>query len=472
MPTAVADPALFTGDNAGFRIAILAKNSSINTTDKSGAVDGSLRTRNVFYAGQLNSNDAYVLFKGTESQVNQYLANTKLCPIDLTQKEEVYVDTQQLDLSLLNSQGLRNSESTSGYAAPTPTGTSATISGHVDWVSGLKGTSRSKFSFNANLVTAKIIGRLQTKTTAGVLVDYTAPYITIQCYDRGNNALAVSRSGAVFQAPVRIFPGANYSARCNFTDTSVANSGNSVLNTQYLYNEIGVNVPGKSVSKEVNFGNILLLTRSGQYCENNTGNCWTDQKFKSGPLNVSVVNGITGLPLSGVAVKLQKYYYPQGDTVSSAATKNGSAKYDNIFYGAYTIYASAPNMKSTSHWVAHQSADTKVTIVMLPAETTSDYTVMYQSGQGVTSAYDLNLEVKNFSGTKTCTASPTSKYCAYARYLDEPTRVSKYAQVIDVKRFAVATYMAYISPATITPATCSAADLLNQTDDRYKWMSL
>jgi hypothetical protein len=283
MPAAVADSTLFNGDNAGFRIAILAKNSTINTTDKSGAVNGSLRTRNVFYAGQLNSNDAYVQFKGTESQVNQYLANTKVCPIDLTQKEEVYVDTEQLDLSLLNSQGLKNSESTSGYAAPTPAGTSATISDHPDWVSGLKGDWKSKFSLNANLGSAKIIGRLQTKTTAGVLVDYTGSYITIQCYDRGGNAITVTPSGAVFEAPVRIFPGANYSARCTFTDASVAKSGNPILNTQYLYNEIGVNVPGKSISKEVNFGNILLLTRSGQYCENNTGNCWTDQKFKSGP---------------------------------------------------------------------------------------------------------------------------------------------------------------------------------------------
>jgi hypothetical protein len=323
MPKAVIDSALFTGDNAGFRIAIFAKNSTINTTDRAGAINGSLRTRNVFYAGQLNSNDAYVLFKGTESQVNQYLANTKVCPIDLTQKEEVYVNTEQLDLSLLNSQGLKNSESTSGYAEPTPNGSSATISGHPDWVSGPKGNWKSKFSLNANLSTAKIIGRLQTKTTAGVLIDYTAPYITIQCYDRGNNAITVTKSGAVFQAPVRIFPAANYTARCTFTDTSVADSGNSALNTQYLYNEIGVNVPGKSVTKEVNFGNILLLTRNGQYCADNTGNCWTDQKFKSGPVNVSVVNGITGLLVSGVSVKLQKYYYPETDTVSSAATKNG-----------------------------------------------------------------------------------------------------------------------------------------------------
>jgi hypothetical protein len=187
---------------------------------------------------------------------------------------------------------------------------------------------------------------------------------------------------------------------------------------------------------------------------------------------VSVVNGITGLPLSGVSVKLQKYYYPQTDTVSSAATKNGSAKYENIFYGAYTIYASAPDMKPTSHWVAHQSANTKVTLIMLPAQSTSDYTIMYQSGPGITSTYDLNLEVKSFSTKKTCTASPTSKYCAYARYLDSPPRLSNYAQVIDVKRFAVATYMAYISPATPTPATCSAAALLNQTDDKYRWLPL
>jgi len=67
--------------NVGFRVAILARNSTLKTTNSGGAVSGSQEARVVFYPGQENSSDEFMFFKGTESQVNEYLKNLQICPI-------------------------------------------------------------------------------------------------------------------------------------------------------------------------------------------------------------------------------------------------------------------------------------------------------------------------------------------------------------------------------------------------------
>ena len=89
MPIATYNPSLNCGDDCGFRVSILAMNATIKTTNTGGAALGTPEARNVFFPGDQNSNNAFVTFFGTESQVNAYLANTSVCPVAIGNESDI-----------------------------------------------------------------------------------------------------------------------------------------------------------------------------------------------------------------------------------------------------------------------------------------------------------------------------------------------------------------------------------------------
>lgn len=122
----------------------------MKTSNPAGAINGTEKARYVFWTGQTNSNDAFVHFKGTLDEVNTYLQNTKVCPIKLSLKETVYVQVEQIDLTSLNTLGLKNdgNENISGYAPPTNNGASNPadpIPNYSEWVPNtIKGNYKSR----------------------------------------------------------------------------------------------------------------------------------------------------------------------------------------------------------------------------------------------------------------------------------------------------------------------------------------
>lgn len=198
-----------------------------------------------------------------------------VCPIDLTQEENVYVIIEQLDISSLTTDGLKSTENTSAYVAPTATGTSTNInSSYTVYSTNNNGSYTTRFSLNKNLTKIKLMGHLETNNTQGTAIDYSGSSVTVSCL-RGTQQIPTTFSNSVFSADVEVFKGVDYKIKCKFTDSS--SNVNAADYTQYQYNEVSMMIPGNTQSSEVNTGSFLLTTKNGQYCNPNDNACWTAQ---------------------------------------------------------------------------------------------------------------------------------------------------------------------------------------------------
>jgi hypothetical protein len=193
LPLVKLDPAV-TGGTQGFRVAILAKNSTL----KYGAVSqksqvGPTASRVVFWPGQNNSADAALFIYGLADEVNTLLKTVKVCPIDLNMAEKYWVDIQQVDQQTLNSQGLTSGQDLTGYEEPTANGASPTPSG--TWpqpMSFSSGSYKASSSLNVSLPIVVVQGTLKTKVSnGGAEVTYTGGNVSVKCF-RGNFVLNTS----------------------------------------------------------------------------------------------------------------------------------------------------------------------------------------------------------------------------------------------------------------------------------------
>ncbi len=96
----------------GMRIAILAVNGKLDTIPSS--LRGTKESRKIFY-DDLNSKDDFALIYGTEKELNDYLKTLKVTPKDIKKETIITFQGEQLDLSTLNNDGLKNSENTSSF---------------------------------------------------------------------------------------------------------------------------------------------------------------------------------------------------------------------------------------------------------------------------------------------------------------------------------------------------------------------
>jgi hypothetical protein len=164
MPAVVPSTNFSTlGSHGGYRVAILARNADLRTSNHGGAVTGTDEARYLFFAGQNNSNDAFAFVKGRLDQVNTYLKSTKICPRKLDTQSMVYIRVEELNMDDLNTQALKTTESTATYVAPTPTGTSSPgdiLAGFPEYSGSLKGSYNVRFLKNTNLMNAQVVGKL------------------------------------------------------------------------------------------------------------------------------------------------------------------------------------------------------------------------------------------------------------------------------------------------------------------------
>lgn len=86
------------GANCGFRVGILATNAVITASGAVGGVTlGPRQARNLslMFPGDHNSDNGFLIFSGTESNVNDYLNSLKICPVALKFSSLVYTKIDQ-----------------------------------------------------------------------------------------------------------------------------------------------------------------------------------------------------------------------------------------------------------------------------------------------------------------------------------------------------------------------------------------
>lgn len=458
--------------NKGFRVAILARNSTLRTSNSGGAVSGAKDARVVFYPGQNNSNDEFIFFKGTESQVNTYLTNLQVCPNKLGESERVYVHAEEVNLLDVNGSGLKYGEATSSYVVPTASGASSPadiIPNFSAWTSttNITGNYLARLKFNDNLAKAQLVGNLRVKNASNQEMDYLGSNVAVTCA-RNNNDIPITLTNGVFTGEVRIFPGANYVIKCKFVDQS--NISNPATYTNYQYNEITVVVPGDTQGNEVSAGQFMLTTKNGTYCNQNDINCWNNMTNTYGTVNVTTSNGLNGKMVSGVDVVMTKYWWPQDSTYVKGTTNNGKVELNNIFYNCYTLTINDVAYKRNSRRVCLQSATKEVAMVLIPTNNSADYIISLSVPKKIDFDYNLTLEtLPDAAGkSKTCTVSPMNKYCAWARHIND-VKADEGNEYIEIKNFSVAYYMSWISPAPSYSGTCQNVKL-NDTKGKFKFL--
>lgn len=435
---------------------MIARNSFFLTTNLGEAVRGSQESRYVFFPNQKDSRDAYVIIKGTEEQVNKFLMNTSVCPHDLDFSEAVYVKIEQLALNTLDSLGLKNNEHTFGYQPPVKGGTKPDIIGYPNYMQGTEGNWNSKFTVNKSLNPATAKGRFQVRNGDGKLIDYIGTNITIDCYRQNKVKLVTTVSESIFSAEIKIFDGVDYPIVCKVHDSS--HDITNINFTQYLYNEVMIDVPGGTKGHEVSAGNILLLTRNGEYCAQGDLYCWKKQRTRYGQVEIEVFDIVSGEPITGIATNLTSWWYPQ-ETIYREATSDykGDSIFDGIIYGYYTVNCSHKDYEPGSTRIYLQDPTQKAKIGLTSKKEVADYVLLFNvPDRGVD--FDLLLEVKSRNG-KTCTVSPWNRYCAYSRHVTD-IQLKSGTEVIKIKKFSISMYMAYVRPSPSYNGYCTQDKVL------------
>lgn len=448
MPKAVIDPSVSCGgNNCGFRVAILAGNTKIIKPIQAGGItEGPKNARNlpVFFPADHNSNNAFLLIKGSETDINNYLSNLKFCPIKISENEPIYVNIDQLDLTKLDSRVLLTTEAIIGIVKPTPNGAIGHPTGYTPYAPTLKGDSQQFFTLNQGQATSTLKGKLMTKTEDGTKIPYSYGKVNISVW-KGSEKLGdcTMTSDGIFTLPIRIFPKAGYDILLKVDDTSVTSDADY---TNYEYNKILVQVPGTPVD-EVSAGEILLLTRNGIYCGTNL-TCWKNQSTKTGSVLVKLINGYTQEEITdeSVEVVLTKWWSEENEVYAKQkiSSESKQAKFTNIVYNAYIATINHDDYVSTSRRLTLQTTETSQTISLIPKKSNAVYRLVFDMpDKGVD--FDLNLIVKSING-KTCEVSPMNKYCGYAKHVKQVGKEGG-IEVIELNKFSISNYMSYISPS-------------------------
>ena len=459
MPKAVVDSSLsdYSAATVGFRVTWLARNTIMNNTNSGGAIICNKQFRTNAVAHENNSLDAFGFIKGTAAQVNTYLQNTELCVRALASDQDVYVVIEQVNLTYLDTRCLFDTEQlVNPYVPPSET---ALIShtphfygtnNFEHFAAGTKGNSYTKLHLNQSLFATTLQGKLMTKTSTGVIMPYALSKIKVQCYDNQMKPYSMTQDtdGIFTASDVYIFPGGSYNAKCEITDTSTNVSSSDY--TKYQYNEFDVLVPGNSAG-EVSAGEIMLLTRTGKYYDNDNTS-WANQTTKIGSLSVAVVNGVNGKPIDGVNVVLTEYWTAQATEYASSTTTAGTANFSNVVYNAYTATANDEFYQQATQRLTVQKDKNVIEMVLVPIDADTDYTLVFEN-PNTTADFDLNLTVKGHNGDK-CTVSAINRYCAYARHVRDNFTSTGSSEVIKLQKFSVSTYMAWIRPAPTYASTC------------------
>lgn len=236
-----------------------------------------------------------------------------------------------------------------------------------------------------------------------------------------------------------------------FTNTTAASY------TGYEYNEIQVYVPHSTeAGASISAGDTLMLTKSGAYCADNVTSCYSEMKSSFGQVTVTVINGLTNAPVPNARVNFVMYWYPTVTGTTPAFTTNtlGQVLFSNHQYGAYSAVVNGSTAyQGNTVRVAVQSAATDVKLVLLPNNTGSDY-ILSMNVPMASDDLDLNLDVKSINGT-TCRVNAENKYCAYARYVRDDLGTSGGSEVIEISKFSVSLYMAWVGKATPGVTGCS-----------------
>ena len=430
----------------------MIKNGSIKNKPTLSTEVGTVGTRCTLYPGDNNTKDDFVFLIGNAATVSKNFKAMTFCQTQLLKSPDLLVIAQEVDLTKLDSQGLKTSDNKGtigACAAPTATGPSAAIGGIFSTF--VRGDCNGNCAVKSNLGTiaanANVTAILKVRNNAGTWVTYTGGNLTSKLLYKNSELISTgvldNSTGLLkFNAPVLTTQG--YTAQIYIKDT---------LNRyNFLLKDI---VIPKGTTGTLSVPVVYMVTGSGVGCSGdpNPTACWTALKTKFGNVKLSFKDAYTQATISTVQVDFKSYRSSYGKTLSKGATlTTGDIDYSNIEYGYYNFKATKTGYVSTLGSMELDESNLVLNYYMVPDKGNAmDLRLNIEN-----SVYDVDLmlSIRSKNGT-TCTVSPVNKYCAYAQHMSDVGNGGTGVEIIAIKQTTVSYYNAFAARTRVYSGTCS-----------------
>jgi hypothetical protein len=263
-------------------------------------------------------------------------------------------------------------------------------------------------------------------------------------YTAANPVVDAATGAITFTAPVSALQ--NYNAQVHLTDTA----GN------YEPNIIDVTIPS-SPGPTVSFGNIVMITKSGQGCQGLTGTAFTDctsAAAQKGDVVITVLDGTTDQPVEGATVKLYKQFTSTGTLLDTDVTdSDGKVTFDAEDYTYARVDVSKSGYKLSPNKIYHDEPTTENKLFIFPESSSPMSLFMKVTDENKES--DIQLDMQTNTG-KTCTVSPANKFCPYVEHKKDVNRGTTGYEYIDVQRMTESKYLFYAKQDDTTYGTCTS----------------
>lgn len=455
--------------NCGWRMGVLVTNGKI-VNNFGSDITGASTARTLFFDDK-NSNDDFVLLKGSQADVQKAISQLKFNAIDINKPTQVFFNGRQVDLLALNSKGLQPGEVIPDQVALDPAGTSFagnnayTVQGNNAGASCLVDNScqSTLICGDLNAAISDCKAGFQFYSSNGS-IDVNVP---LQVRDINGNYVADNGQGLIsnsyfvhqntqYKVNDAVFDNGNLKFKI---PRPLSGSVNLILNlndsaNRYLpYSRYSI-IPADAVSP-YNLDAIQLLTKSGAGCAGSADPvaCFANQQAKSGTVKIALKDQESGAKLAGVPVKLLSGI----DGIRSLSTNNtdanGVATFNNVVYDYYTVQfeGNGQYLPSKALLAVQDAASSSYTLNL--HQRGSGNTILQQFVSNKNADQDFSLNIQSTNGYN-CNVSPYNKYCGYASHVNDVEDSSQGYENIRIHNFTEANYLAYLQNNAASPATC------------------
>jgi hypothetical protein len=436
-----------------YRIALLGQGLRFENSNT--IKSGNQNNRPIFF-DDFNSKNPYLFTFGDRNTIENSLNNLVICFSNPSANKRLFLYVELLEnKSSIDAQGLKPGEKLVSSNLFVENGKN--LSETLPYIPLLACNSICKTSYDFNRPENRITvtGRMLVKNNSNQLEAYGVPEAeeTLSVYFGGNESTSVLyKNNGVFEFNTYAYPSMEQTAMLRLKDKS----------GYYLENYVDITIPPREQIQSVfDIGAIQLLSPDGNGCKNAEiiADCYSKSNLKKGSIKLTVRNGVTNA-IEKIEIELRKFNSITGPLVSSYVVDSENMNLGTFDYGAYIIKPLSDNFFKMNKKISLQSSEVHVEFVLvpLPEKGVHRFFAKVPTSQN---DYDLNLEFENFAGVK-CYVNPQSKYCGYARAIQDIRKDQQGFEIVDVEKFTDANYMLYVAPAPFYTGTCPALEAFQQ----------
>jgi len=444
----------------GYRVAILAESVQISgiSADKL----GNYNLRGIIFPTARNTQDGFIVFKGTASEIASILSSLQFCAIRYNEDLSIFYNIEEVDLTEMNADSTKKNEVVTTFST-TPDGdrgfpTTYSYGSNMICKSsaGCQYENRIPRSTGIVSISANIFGK-NTKGVYELASEAMAKTIKVEAY-HGRELYATIPAGSIvggglFEIEVPSSTNTPYALDLKITDT----------NGKYKSYLKQVTVPAIDGERK-SLGKIPLILPSGNGCLGDadfSGCLDKNQNPGRGVIVITVINSDTNTPIPNAEFTIVRgHVLGISNPVYSGRTDgSGVATVNDMTYDYYTIHSIAPNFVSGVSEFTLESPKAERSIFLVTNSLTAmDVNLLIENADNFDT--DLKVRIRNENG-KECLVSAENKYCAYSYYLFDVLGGKTGMETVRIHQMSISTYMVYTESIPENKGYCPSIQAAN-----------